>query len=100
MLQLFPHSLSGLSEVIGGMGPEKLHKVMTDIIQTAERLDIMPHVRDGYIMTYIYLPPVFGNTFVQYVGPILPSILQVRIYKNYNHSNYLLSFFSVLFLPE
>lgn len=63
--------------MIGGMGEKKLHKVMTDIIQTAERTELMPHVRDGYIMTYIYLPTVFGNTFVQYVGPILPSILQV-----------------------
>ncbi|GFR94655.1 GCN1 general control of amino-acid synthesis 1-like 1 [Elysia marginata] len=66
----------GLSEVIGGMGEDKLKKLMGDIIQTAERCDVMPHVRDGYIMTYIYLPSVFGQTFVQYVGPILPSILQ------------------------
>ena len=70
--------LSGLSEVIGGMGLEKLHKLMGDIISTAERPDIMPNVRDGYIMTYIYLPSVFGTDFAQYVGPILPSILQVR----------------------
>ena len=68
----------GLSEVIGGMGEDKLKKLMGDIIQTAERSDVMPHVRDGYIMTYIYLPSVFGPTFVQYVGPILPSILQVN----------------------
>ncbi|KAK7087777.1 stalled ribosome sensor GCN1-like [Littorina saxatilis] len=66
----------GLSEVIGGMGPEKLQKLMADIISTAERPDIMPNVRDGYIMTYIYLPSVFGKDFAQYVGPILPSILQ------------------------
>ena len=70
--------VSGLSEVIGGMGQEKLHKLMGDIISTAERPDIMPNVRDGYIMTYIYLPSVFGTDFAQYVGPILPSILQVR----------------------
>ena len=69
----------GLSEVIGGMGEDKLKKLMGDIIQTAERSDVMPHVRDGYIMTYIYLPSVFGQTFVQYVGPILPSILQVSL---------------------
>ncbi|PVD31523.1 hypothetical protein C0Q70_06936 [Pomacea canaliculata] len=66
----------GLSEVIGGMGLEKLQKLMGDIITTAERVDLMPHVRDGYIMTYIYLPAVFGTDFAQYVGPILPSILQ------------------------
>ncbi|XP_059138605.1 stalled ribosome sensor GCN1-like isoform X2 [Physella acuta] len=72
----------GLSEVIGGMGEDKLKKLMGDIIQTAERSDLMPHVRDGYIMTYIYLPSVFGSTFVQYVGPILPSILQALSDEN------------------
>ena len=61
------------------MGEDKLKKLMEDIIQTAERPDLMPHVRDGYIMTYIYLPSVFGATFVHYVGPILPSILQVKL---------------------
>lgn len=79
MLFLFVPTLciTGLSEVIGGMGLEKLQKLMGDIITTAERVDLMPHVRDGYIMTYIYLPAVFGTDFAQYVGPILPSILQV-----------------------
>ncbi|XP_055861350.1 eIF-2-alpha kinase activator GCN1-like [Biomphalaria glabrata] len=72
----------GLSEVIGGMGEDKLKKLMNDIIQTAERSDLMSHVRDGYIMTYIYLPSVFGATFVQYVGPILPSILQALSDEN------------------
>ncbi|XP_076452806.1 stalled ribosome sensor GCN1-like [Babylonia areolata] len=66
----------GLSEVIGGMGLDKLDKLMHDIIGTAERGDILPCVRDGYIMTYIYLPAVFGTEFARYVGPILPSILQ------------------------
>ena len=73
---------SGLSEVIGGMGEDKLHKLMSDIIATAERPDLQPHVRDGYVMTYIYLPAVFGATFVGYVGPILPSILQALSDEN------------------
>ncbi|KAK7475223.1 hypothetical protein BaRGS_00033527, partial [Batillaria attramentaria] len=72
----------GLSEVIGGMGREKLDKLMGDIIATAERPDLMPNVRDGYIMTYIYLPAVFGDEFAQYVGPILPSILQALADEN------------------
>ncbi|XP_064653044.1 stalled ribosome sensor GCN1-like [Lineus longissimus] len=66
----------GLSEVVGGLGLEKLEKLMPDIIQTAERSDIAPHVRDGYIMMYIYLPSVFGEDFMPYIGPILPSILK------------------------
>jgi hypothetical protein len=67
----------GLSEVVGSLGLAKLHKLMPDIIQTAERVDIAPHVRDGYIMMFIFLPIVFGDEFMPYVGPIIPSILKV-----------------------
>ena len=70
---------SGLSEVVGGLGIQKLQSLMPDIIQTAGRTDITPNVRDGYIMMYIYLPAVFGDDFIPYVGPIIPSILKVRI---------------------
>ncbi|XP_013411317.1 eIF-2-alpha kinase activator GCN1 [Lingula anatina] len=66
----------GLSEVVGGLGIERLHKLMPDVIETAERPDIAPHVRDGYIMLYIYLPGVFGDDFLGYVGPLIPSILK------------------------
>lgn len=71
----------GLSEVVGALGLEKLAKLMPDIITTAERSDIAAHVRDGYMMMYIYLPMVFGDDFVPYVGPIIPSILQVSSYS-------------------
>ncbi len=67
----------GLSEVVGGLGLEKLKKLMPEIIDTAERNDIAAHVRDGYIMMYIYLPSVFPDEFLQFVGPIIPSILKV-----------------------
>ncbi len=50
---------------------------MPEIIDTAERNDIAAHVRDGYIMMYIYLPSVFPDEFLQFVGPIIPSILKV-----------------------
>uniref|UniRef100_A0A8W8K250 TOG domain-containing protein n=2 Tax=Magallana gigas TaxID=29159 RepID=A0A8W8K250_MAGGI len=66
----------GLSEVIGGLGVQELHRLMPGIIQTAERNDIPSHVRDGYIMLYIYLPVVFEKDFLQYIGPIIPSILK------------------------
>ena len=79
----------GLSEVVGGLGIEKLHKLMPDIIQTSERSDIAPHVRDGYIMMYIYLPSVFGDEFLTYVGPIIPSILQVTIAAYILLANYI-----------
>ena len=70
----------GLSEVVGGLGIDKLEKLMPDVIQTAERDDIAPHVRDGYIMMYIFLPTVFGEHFTRFVGPIIPSILKVRFF--------------------
>jgi hypothetical protein len=62
------------------MGLADMHKLMPQVIHTAERTDIPPHVRDGYIMMYIYLPSVFKEEFKEYVGPIIPSILQVCIY--------------------
>ena len=76
---------SGLSEVVGGMGLEDLDKLMPSIIATTERVDIPPHVRDGYTMMYIYLPSVFKDEFKKYVGPIIPSILQVRIAFQFYH---------------
>ena len=71
--------LSGLSEVVGGLGLGKLHKLMPDIIETAQRMDIAPTVRDGYIMMYIYLPGVFGDDFMPYIATIIPSILKVCV---------------------
>ena len=47
---------AGLSEVVGGLGIEKLNSLMPDIVSSAEKADIQPHVRDGYLMMYIYLP--------------------------------------------
>ena len=73
------YEFPGLSEVVGAFGLERLNKLMPDIIQTAERTDIPPHIRDGYIMMYIYLPGVFGDDFIPYVGPIIPSILKVSV---------------------
>ena len=65
-------------QVVGGLGPEKLHRLMPDIIATAERSDIAPHVKDGYIMMFIFLPTVFQDEFTPYIGQIIPPILKVR----------------------
>lgn len=69
--------LSGLAEVMAGLGVEKLDKLMPDVVQTASKVDIASHVRDGYIMMFIYLPLTFGDKFTPYVGPIIPCILKV-----------------------
>lgn len=72
----------GLAEVVGGLGPEKLHRLMPDIIATAERSDIAPHVKDGYIMMFIYLPTVFQDEFTPYIGQIIPPILKALADEN------------------
>lgn len=68
---------AGLAEVMAGLGVEKLDKLMPDVVQTASKVDIASHVRDGYIMMFIYLPLTFGDKFTPYVGPIIPCILKV-----------------------
>uniref|UniRef100_A0A069DYI0 Putative translational activator gcn1 n=1 Tax=Panstrongylus megistus TaxID=65343 RepID=A0A069DYI0_9HEMI len=72
----------GLSEVVGGLGVEKLHKLMPEIISTAERSDIAPHVKDGYIMMFIYMPVVFTNEFTPYIGEIIIPILKALADEN------------------
>ena len=52
---------------------------MPDIVATAERSDIAPHVKDGYIMMFIFLPTVFQQEFTPYIGQIIPPILKVFI---------------------
>lgn len=62
---------------MAGLGVEKLEKLMPEIVATASKVDIAPHVRDGYIMMFNYLPITFGEKFIPYVGPIIPCILKV-----------------------
>ncbi|XP_041673562.1 eIF-2-alpha kinase activator GCN1 isoform X1 [Drosophila eugracilis] len=66
----------GLSEVVAGLGVEKMHKLMPEIILTAERVDIAPHVKDGYIMMFIYMPGAFPEEFTPYIGQIINPILK------------------------
>uniref|UniRef100_A0A4W4EK25 TOG domain-containing protein n=1 Tax=Electrophorus electricus TaxID=8005 RepID=A0A4W4EK25_ELEEL len=72
----------GLAEVMAGLGVEKLDKLMPDVVQTASKVDIASHVRDGYIMMFIYLPLTFGEKFTPYVGPIIPCILKALADEN------------------
>lgn len=64
------------------LGVEKLHKLMPEIISIAERTDIAPHVKDGYIMMFIYMPSVFTNEFTRYIGQIINPILKALADEN------------------
>eukprot|EP00095_Tigriopus_kingsejongensis_P007819 maker-scaffold204_size260821-snap-gene-1.47 protein:Tk07819 transcript:maker-scaffold204_size260821-snap-gene-1.47-mRNA-1 annotation:"translational activator" len=72
----------GLAEVVGGLGEEKMEDLMPDIISTAARTDIAPHVKDGYIMMFIYMPSVFPEAFTQYIGEIITPILKALADEN------------------
>jgi len=66
----------GLSEVIFGLGADRLEKSMKEIIDRSQQMDLAAHVRDGYMMMFIYLPISFGEKFIPYVGKIIPPILK------------------------
>ncbi|RMX46865.1 hypothetical protein pdam_00022068, partial [Pocillopora damicornis] len=66
----------GLDEVLCAMGTNRLEKLMPEVISTTERVDLAPHVREGYLMLYIYLPSTFKDDFIPFVGPVIPSVLK------------------------
>ena len=51
---------------------------MPDVIKTTLKDDLAPHVREGYLMLYIYLPATFGEEFAKYIAQIVPSLLKVQ----------------------
>uniref|UniRef100_H2ZRB0 TOG domain-containing protein n=1 Tax=Ciona savignyi TaxID=51511 RepID=H2ZRB0_CIOSA len=66
----------GLSEVLASLGVDKLSKLMPEVIRTAGSDSVLPHVRDGYIMLFVYLPCTFGDQFVPFIGQAIFPILQ------------------------
>lgn len=54
-----------------------LYIFVIEIIATAERTDIAPQVKDGYIMMFIYMPGVFNDDFIPYINQIITPILKV-----------------------
>lgn len=52
---------------------------MPEVISTTERTELAPHVREGYLMLYIYLPSTFKDDFIPFVGPVIPSVLKVTL---------------------
>lgn len=63
----------GLSEVLAGLGLERLDGLLPEIISSAD--SPRSYVREGFISLLIYLPATFGPRFQPYLGRIIPPIL-------------------------
>ncbi|KAG2190049.1 hypothetical protein INT46_000027 [Mucor plumbeus] len=63
----------GLSEVLAGLGLERLDGLLPEIISNAD--SPRAYVREGFISLLIYLPATFGSRFQPYLGRIIPPIL-------------------------
>ncbi|CEG70748.1 hypothetical protein RMATCC62417_06588 [Rhizopus microsporus] len=63
----------GLSEVLAGLGLERLDGLLPEIISNAE--SPRSYVREGFVSLLIYLPATFGSRFQPYLGRIIPPIL-------------------------
>ncbi|KAL3096934.1 hypothetical protein niasHS_002650 [Heterodera schachtii] len=66
----------GLSEVISALGDQFLSDNLPGVIRITESPTTQPHIRDGYIQLYIYLPMAFGDRFIPFLSKIIPSILK------------------------
>ncbi|KAB5571790.1 armadillo-type protein [Coniochaeta sp. 2T2.1] len=66
-------SAQALSEVLAGLGTTRLEETLPTILQNVE--SSKPAVREGFMSLFIFLPVCFGNSFANYLGRIIPSIL-------------------------
>ncbi|KAF9012742.1 armadillo-type protein [Cyathus striatus] len=63
----------GLSEVLSGLGMERLEGLLPDIIANAR--SPRPTVREGFMSLLVYLPATFGTRFQPHLPKIIPPIL-------------------------
>jgi HEAT repeat protein len=63
----------GLSEVLSGLGMERLESLLPDIISNTA--SPRPYVREGFISLLVYLPATFGHRFAPHLGRVIPAIL-------------------------
>lgn len=63
----------GLSEVLSGLGMERLEGLLPEIVANAA--SPRPYVREGFISLLVYLPATFGHRFAPHLGRIIPPIL-------------------------
>ncbi|KAG0302645.1 translational activator of GCN4 [Dissophora globulifera] len=63
----------GLSEVLAGLGLERLEGLLPEIIINTD--SPKSFIREGFISLLVYLPATFGQRFQPYLGRIIPPIL-------------------------
>ena len=63
----------GLSEVLSGLGMERLEGLLPDII--ANSRSPRPTVREGFMSLLVFLPATFGSRFQPHLPKIIPPIL-------------------------
>lgn len=71
----------GHGEVLWSQGIDHLIKMMPSFINYIENEANAPHVRDGFLMMFIYLPAIFKEQFTSFISQVLPCILKVILYK-------------------
>lgn len=63
----------GLSEVLAGLGMERLEGLLPDILANAQ--SPRSTVREGFMSLLVYLPATFGTRFQPHLPKIIPPIL-------------------------
>lgn len=66
-------SAQALSEVLAGLGTSRLEETLPSILQNVS--STRATVREGFMTLFIFLPACFGNSFANYLGQIIPSVL-------------------------
>ena len=72
-----PMHFTGLGEVLWSQGIDHLIRMMPSFISYIENEANAPHVRDGFLMMFIYLPAIFKEQFSAFISQVLSCILKV-----------------------
>ncbi|EJT96915.1 ARM repeat-containing protein [Dacryopinax primogenitus] len=63
----------GLSEVLSGLGMERMEALLPDILVNAR--STRPYIREGFMSLLVYLPATFGTRFAPHIPRIIPPVL-------------------------
>ena len=75
----------GLSEVLLAQGLDRLSQLMPHFIQSSQDPVNPTHLRDGYLMLFVYLPVTFGDEFTPFLADLLPCVLKVSCWGTHLH---------------